>query len=168
MATIYRFIVEQRTTVAGTGVYGGVSGSGRATKGAAKKGKNLPLLFGGEFGGVHRNRKLRAINPIMNKVTNGIWEKGFRLTRAGMGLVRRNTETGKITFSGVSIAIIVAFILMQVWNGIAKWNQRERAEANKLNAQNFNAMENGSGTVHGAYKIAVNGWSGHITYNENK
>jgi hypothetical protein len=164
MATIYRFIVEQRASV-----YNGGTTTPRASKGAGKKGKNLPLFgFGNSRGGVHSNRKLRAINPIFNKVTNGVWEKGMRLTRAGMGLVRRNTETGKLTFSGTSIAIIIAFVLITVWNGIAKWNARERANAAKLNAQNFKAMENGSGTVHGAYSIAVNGWSGHITYNENK
>lgn len=164
MATIYRFIVEQKAS--------GGSGDAtkpRASKGASKKGKNLPLFgFGGSKGGVEHNRKMRAINPIINKVTGGVWEKGTRLARAGAGLVQRNTETGKLSFSGPSIAIIVAFVLMTVWNGIAKWNQRSRANAQKLNAQNFKAMENGSGTIHGAYSIAVNGWSGHITYNENK
>ena len=164
MATIYRFIVEQKAS----------GGSGdttkpRASKGAGKKGKNLPLFgFGGSKGGVEHNRKMRAINPILNKVTGGVWEKSTRLARAGAGLVKRNTETGKLSLSGPSIAIIVAFVLITVWNGIAKWNQRDRANAAKLNAQNFKAMENGSGTVHGAYSIAVNGWSGHISYNENK
>jgi hypothetical protein len=163
MATIYRFIVEQKAS-------GGASDSTkpRASKGAGKKGNNLPL-FGGSKGGVEHNRKMRAINPILNKVTNGVWEKGMRLTRAGAGLVKNINEKGwKGAFSGPSIAIIVAFVLITVWNGIAKMNQRDRANAAKLNAQNFKAMENGSGTVHGAYSIAVNGWSGHISYNENK
>ena len=164
MATIYRFIIEQKQTGGGEG---GRKGSSRASKGAAKKGKDLPL-FGGSKGGVEHNRKMRAINPILNKVTNGVWEKGTRLTRAGMGLVRRNTETGKITFSGTSIAILVAFILMQVWNGIAKWNMRSRQEAEKMNAQNYKRLENGGGAIHGSYKIAVDTWSGRITYNENK
>ena len=161
MATVYRFIVEQKQSGSGD------SSKPRASKGAAKKGKDLPL-FGGSKGGVEHNRKLRAINPVLNKVTNGYWEKGMRLTRTGAGLVKRNTETGKISLSGPSIAIIIAFVLITVWNSIARWNAKERAEAEKLNAQNFKAMENGSGTMHGAYKIAVNGWSGHISYNENK
>ena len=29
-------------------------------------------------------------------------------------------------------------------------------------------LENGGGAVHGSYKRMVNGWSGRITYNENK
>ena len=164
MATIYRFIVEQKAS-------GGASDSAkpRASKGAGKKGKNLPLFgFGGSKGGVEHNRKMRAINPILNKVTGGVWEKGMRLTRAGAGLIKRNTETGKLSFSGPSIAIIVAFVLMTTWNAIAKLNARERANAAKLNAQNFKAMENGSGTIHGAYKITTSSWSGRISYNENK
>ena len=163
MATIYRFIVEQKAS-------GGASDSTkpRASKGAGKKGKDLPL-FGGSKGGVEHNRKMRAINPILNKVTNGVWEKGMRLTRAGAGLAQNISEKGiKGAFGGPAIYIILAFVLITVWNSIAKWNQKERANAAKLNTQNFKAMENGSGTVHGAYSIAVNGWSGHISYNENK
>ena len=165
MATIYRFIVEQKASGGS-----GDSTKPRASKGAAKKGKDLPLFgFGGRKGGVEHNRKMRAINPILNKVTGGVWEKGMRLTRAGVGLANNVAEKGwKGAIGGPSVAIIVAFVLITVWNGIAKWNARERANAAKLNAQNFKAMENGSGTVHGAYSIAVNGWSGHISYNENK
>ena len=162
MATIYRFVIEQKQ---GSG--GGRSGSPRAEKGAAKKGKSLPL-FGGSRGGVEHNRKMRAINPILNKVTNGVWEKGMRLGRAAAGLVKVNDKTGKISLSGPSIAIIIAFVLITAWNLIAKMNQRQRMEADRLNAQNFKALENGSGAIHGAYKVMVNGWSGHITYNENK
>lgn len=164
MATIYRFIVEQRAS----------GGSGdttkpRASKGAGKKGKDLPLLFGGRKGGVEHNRKMRAVNPILNKVTNGVWEKGMRLTRAGVGLAQNVSEKGvKGAFGGPSLYIILALAFLTAWNMIQKWNARERANAAKLNAQNFKAMENGSGTVHGAYSISVNGWSGHISYNENK
>ena len=165
MATIYRFIVEQKTSDTGNG---GMGGKARSTKGAGKKGKDLPILGIGSRGGVEHNRKMRAINPILNKVTGGIWEKSMRLGRASLGLVKKNTQTGKISFSGPSIAIIIAFVLMTVWNGIAKLNQRDRQIAQKNNAQNFKAMENGSGTIHGAYLISTSAWSGRITYNENK
>ena len=163
MATIYRFIVEQQQGRASSGR----NSSGTGSSGSKKNAKEKTFTLMGTLG-VEHNRKMRAINPILNKVTGGVWEKGMRLTRAGAGLVKRNTETGKLSLSGPSIAIIIAFVLITVWNGIAKWNARERANAAKLNAQNFKAMENGSGTVHGAYSIAVNGWSGHISYNENK
>ena len=163
MATIYRFIVEQKAS-------GGASDSTkpRASKGAGKKGKDLPL-FGGSKGGVEHNRKMRAINPILNKVTNGVWEKGMRLARAGVGLANNISEKGwKGAMASPAIWIILAFALITTWNFFQKMNQQDRANAAKLNTQNFKAMENGSGTVHGAYSIAVNGWSGRITYNENK
>ena len=163
MATIYRFIIEQKQTASKDS-----GGKPRATKGAGKKGSSMPL-FGGSRGGVEHNRKMRAINPILNKVTNGVWEKGMRLTRAGMGMVKNYQEGGlKAAFSGPSIAIIIAFVLITVWNAFAKWNQRERASADKLNAENFKQLENGGAAIHGSYKIMVNGWSGRITYNENK
>ena len=63
MATIYRFIVEEKQRQD--------SEKPRADKGSAKKGKDLPL-FGGSRGGVEHNRISRAINPILNKVTS-IW-----------------------------------------------------------------------------------------------
>ncbi len=166
MATIYRFVIEQKASKGGSGT--GRGGKPRAEKGAAKKGRDLPLLWGGEKGGVEHNRKMRAINPILNKITGGVWEKGMRLTRAAGGLVKRNTETGKLSIGGPSIAIIIAFILQQIWNGFAKWNQKERQQSERLNAENYKKLENGSGAVHGSYKIMVNGWTNRITYNENK
>lgn len=165
MATIYRFVIEQKAS-RGSGT--GRGGKPRAEKGAAKKGKDLPLLWGGEKGGVEHNRKMRAINPILNKITGGVWEKGMRLTRAAGGLVKRNTETGKISLGGPSIAIIIAFVLITMWNMIARLNQTDRANAEKLNAQNFKNLENGTSAVHGAYKVATNLWSGRVSYNENK
>ena len=92
MATIYRFIIEQKAHV-DSGGRKSTNTSGKATKGAAKKGK-LVSIFGGEKGGVEHNRKMRVVNPILNKMTQGYWEKGNRAVRAATGLVKRNTETG--------------------------------------------------------------------------
>ena len=163
MATIYRFVVEQK------GRGGGSGGSKpRANKGAGKKGKSIPL-FGGAKGGVEHNRKSRAINPLLNKLTGGVWEKGMRLTRATRGLIKVDKETGKFAgVSGSAIAILIAFVVMTVWNAIVKLNQNQRQEAEKLNAQNFKRLEIGGGAVHGEYKLITNFWSGRITYNENK
>lgn len=159
MATIYRFIVENRTRSTGEGRTPR-AGTG---KGAAKKGK-LVSIFGGEKGGVEHNRKMRAINPLINKATYGHYEKGMRLGRAGLGLVQKNTETGKISVSGVSFAIIIAY-LIQV---LIKWQQRERVKAEKLNSQNFKQLENGIGAVHSQYEITTNIVNGRQTYNQNK
>ena len=166
MATIYKFIIEQKQTGGGSGT--GRGGKPKATKGAAKKGKYVPLFGGGEKGGVEHNRKMRAINPILNKITGGVWEKGVRVGRALGGVVKKNTETGKLAIGGPAIAILIAFILQTAWNITAKYNQKDRQLAEKSNVDNFNAMENGTGAIHGSYRIMVNGWSGRITYNENK
>ena len=161
MATIYRFVIEQKTT-------GGSGGSGRNArsqtgKGAAKKGK-MVSLFAGERGGVEHNRKMRAINPLLNRLTHGYWEKGMRLGRAGFGLIQKNTETGKLGISGPAVAIIIAFILQT----IMKWQNIEREKAQQFNRHNYKAMENGFGAVHGEYDTTINVLSGRVTYNENK
>ena len=157
MATIYRFIIEERQ--------GRSSGrkTSSGTKGASKKGRNLPIL-GGQKGGVEHNRKFRAINPLLNKITGGNWEKGLRLGRAGLGLVTKNSVTGAIGLSPVAIAIILAFTIQT----LLKWQNQERVRADKLNTQNFKQLENGVGAVHGQYKLNVNFWSGRTTYNQNK
>ena len=164
MATIYRFIVEQKTTGGGgQGRKSSSANSGLSKKTTAKKGKWVSIL-GGEKGGVEHNRKMRAINPLLNKMTNGYWEKGMRLGRAGLGLVKTNTATGALALSGVAVAIIIAFVIQTV----LKIQARDRQIADKQNAQDFKSMENGIGAIRGAYDINVNMWNGRRTYNENK
>ena len=163
MATIYRFIVEQKTTQTQGGRKSSSAESGLSAKSTAKKGRWVSVL-GGEKGGVEHNRKMRAVNPLLNKATGGYWEKGMRLGRAGVGLVQRNTETGKLGISGTAITIIIAFVIQ----AILRWQQKEIAKANQLNAQNFKMLENGVGAIHGEYSISVNMWNGRQTYNQNK
>ena len=158
MATIYRFIIEERQGRNGAGG----RNSTKASKGSGK-GRYVSLL-GGERGGVEHNRKLRAINPLLNKATNGIWEKGMRVGRATMGLITKNTETGKLGVSGSALAIIIAFIIqtvMQVQNN-------EIQKAKKSNTQNYTQLENGYGAIHGAYEVTSSWWNGRITLNQNK
>ena len=160
MATIYRFIVEQRVSSTGTGRNPYPTTS---KKGAAKKGKWVSIL-GGEKGGVEHNRQMRAINPLLNRMTGGAWEKGMRLSRAGLGLVKKNTETGKIGLSGPAVAIIIAFVLQT----LIKWQKKEMQKAQEMNAQNFKQLENGVGQINGQFKISTNFWTGRHTYNQNK
>ena len=161
MATIYRFIVEQKNAQNGGRKSSG--DSGLSNKSTAKKGRWVSVI-GGEKGGVEHNRKMRAINPLINKMTGGYWEKGMRLGRAATGLVTKNTETGKIGLSGPAIAIIIAFIIQTV----LKYQQKAIEKANKENAQNYKMLENGVGAIHGQYEISVNMWNGKLTYNQNK
>ena len=161
MATIYRFIIEQKVAKGGDGRQ--ARDTSQSKSGAAKKGR-MVSIFGGDKGGVEHNRKLRAINPLLNKITGGYWEKGMRVGRAAAGLVTRNTETGKFGVSGPSIAIIIAFVIQE----LLKWQNRERQKAARQNAQNFKQLENGFGAIHSSYNINVNMWNGRYTYKENK
>lgn len=159
MATIYRFIVEQKVRATGDGRKPSEGGG----KGAAKKGRWVSVI-GGEKGGVEHNRKMRAINPLLNRMTGGAWEKGMRLGRAGLGLVQRNTETGKYGVSGTAIAIIIAFAIQM----IMKWQKAEMIKAQKQNMQDFKRLENGYGAIHNEYKVSTNVITGRHTYNQNK
>ena len=162
MATIYRFIVEQKTSKGGNGRNQREPNASKT--GAAKKGRAVSL-FGGEKGGVEHNRKLRAINPLLNKITGGYWEQGMRVGRAGLGLIQVNSQTGAFAgFSPTAIAILVAFTI----KCLLKWQNYEIQKAEKKNTQNFKQMENGFGMVNGQYRVSSNFWTGRITYNQNK
>ena len=161
MATIYRFIIEQKAK-ADSGGRKSTNTSGGATKGAAKKGKSVSL-FGGERGGVEHNRKMRAINPLINKATGGAWEKGMRVSRAALGLFKED-KNGKMGISGPAVTILVQMLLLVL---LAR-QQFERRKATKQNIQNFNQLENGYGAIHGAYEVSTNIVTGRHTYNQNK
>lgn len=162
MATIYRFIVEQKGSAGGQGRKSGATSS---KKGASKGKVKTTTLLGSAKGGVEHNRYLRAVNPVLNRMTGGYWEKGMRLGRAGLGLVKFNAETGAFAgLSGVAITIILSFILQT----ILQLQNKQRHEADKQNAQNFKMLENGVGAIHGQYEISVNMWNGRQTYNQNK
>ena len=161
MATIYRFIVENRSS--GGNGSGRKSDSSSAPRKATAKGKWVSALKSGK-GGVEHNRKMRAINPLLNRATGGYWEKGMRLGRAGLGLIQRNTETGALRVSGTALTIIIALIV----TSFLKIQRKNIAEANKQNAQNYKSMEVGISAVHGQYNISRNYWNGKMSYNENK
>lgn len=164
MATIYRFIVEQKTTTDGRAGNGRKSLGGKQ-KGASKGKIKTTTLLGSMRGGVEHNRYMRAVNPVLNKATGGLYEKATRLGRAGLGLVKFNAETGAFAgLSGVAITIIISFILQT----ILQIQNKQRHEADKQNAHNFKMLENGVGSVHGQYEISVNMWNGRQTYNQNK
>ena len=161
MATIYRFIVEECSNAKSGG-----RTSGGASKTTTAKTKTMLQLFGtGEKGGVEHNRKLRAINPLLNKATSGYWEKGMRLGRAGLGLVKFDATTGAIAgLSAAAIAIIVSFIIQS----IMKWHKKEMVIADNYNKANFKGLETGQSSIRGSYEVSVNQWSGRVSYNQNK
>ena len=161
MATIYKFLIEQRT-VADSGGRKTTKSGNKATKGAAKKGKSISI-FGGEKGGVEHNRKMRAINPLINKATGGAWEKGMRTTRAIGGLIKED-KNGNIGIGGPALIILIQMVLL----GLLKWQEFERDKATKMNEQNYKQLENGIGGIHGAYEVSTHILTGRQTYNQNK
>lgn len=164
MATIYRFIVENKVTGgSGDGRKSSSADSGISKKTTAKKGRYVSII-GGSKGGVEHNRKMRAVNPLLNKITHGYYEKGMRAGRAAMGLFQRNTETGKLGISGTALTILISLMITT----LLKWQNIERQKAQQANAQNYKMLENGFGAVRGAYDISVNFWTGERTYNQNK
>ena len=162
MATIYRFIIEQKQTSAGNGRTPRDNTS--LTKTVAKKGRSISF-FGGDRGGVEHNRKMRAINPLINKMTGGVWEKSVRLGRASIGLGKNVTQGGiKGVLTGPALYIIIALILTT----LMKYLSNEQQKAQKQNAQNFKQMENGIGAMNSQYRVSSNFWTGRLTYNQNK
>lgn len=158
MATIYRIAIEQTTKAQEDGRKGG------NRLGTGKKSAKSTNISGGYRGGVEHNRKLRAINPVLNKATHGYWEKGMRLGRAGIGLTNSFNENGFKALFGTASTIIIAFMLTM----LIKWWNTERQKAQKLNAQNYKQLENGTGAIHSSYEINVDFWTGRQTYNQNK
>lgn len=158
MATIYRIAIEQTTKSQSDGRKGG------NRLGTGKKSAKSTDISGGYRGGVEHNRKLRAINPVLNKATHGYWEKGLRLGRAGVGLANSFNENGFKALFGTASTIIIALILTT----LIKWQNAERKKAQQVNAQNYKALENGVGAIHSAYSVSVNTLTGRQTYNQNK
>ena len=164
MATIYRFIVEQKVAKGGDGR----KVTDATSKSAAKKGRSVTLLqsaFGGGKGGVEHNRKMRALNPLVNRITGGVHEKAMRLGRAGLGLLKFDATTGAFAgLSATAIAIIVSFAIQMSMKEL----ERQQKLAAHQNEQNFKQLENGMGAVRGQYKVATNILTGRHTYNQNK
>ena len=161
MATIYRFVVEETSSAKS----GGRKNGSNSKKTTAKSTTLLQLLGSGGKGGVEHNRKLRAINPLLNKATSGYWEKGMRLGRAGLGLVKFDAKTGAFAgLSAAAIAIIISFIIQS----IMKWHKKQMVEADNYNKANYKALETGQSSIRGAYEVSVNQWSGRVSYNQNK
>lgn len=155
MATLYRFLIEQKES----------GGGGRKARDTTSKHISAKKLkgFSGDRGGVEHNRKMRAINPMINKMTGGAWEKSMRVGRAAIGITKTDKK-GNTVFSAVAVAILVQMVLSL----LLKYQQSERRRAEKENNQNFKQLENGYGAVHGAYEISTNIFNGRHTYNQNK
>jgi hypothetical protein len=164
MATIYRFIVEAQKA---TGVTTDADGVVIPRKGAGSKGgssgSGSGFNFGGSRGGVEHNRYMRPINPLMNRLTGGYWEKANRVGRAIGGLPESfKTKDGKFTASGfgsTASLILIQFAIMEVDRIIREQMKKTKEE----NQSNYLKIVSGQTTLGQDYKVSRNIF-GKITY----
>lgn len=158
MATIYRFIVEASKT---TGVQHDADGNVIPRKGAGSKGGGSGRGFnlGGSRGGVEHNRYLRPINPLMNRLTGGWWEKGQRVGRASMGFFSelKDKKLGALATTGG--LILIQFAIME----FDRWFREQQKKAREENQSNFLKIVSGQTTLGQDYKVSRNIF-GKITY----
>ena len=154
MATIYRFIVEEKQGNAGHADT--VDGASVPKNGAGNKGFNL----GGMFGGTEHNRFMRPINSVMNRVTGGVWERGVRITKAGANVMNAGATGGLAGILGsVGFYIIVQFLIIEMF----KMFEQEKKKAREENQANFLKIKTGQTVLGSDYKINKDIF-GRITY----
>jgi hypothetical protein len=163
MATIYRFIVEASKT--GMGSFD-ADGNPIPRKGAGSKGGGSLTAhnpFGKNSGGVEHNRYMRPINPLLNQLTGGWWEKGTRLGRATMSLPSAfKTKTGGFNaagFGSTGALIIMQFAIMTAVQAF----QDQQKKAKEENQANYLKIVSGQTTLGSDYKVSRNIF-GKITY----
>ena len=157
MATIYRFIVEAQKA---TGVTTDADGVVIPRKGAGSKGgssgSGSGFNFGGSRGGVEHNRYMRPINPLINRLTGGYWEKGQRVGRAMLGLPEAfKTKDGKFNMGGfgsTASLILIQFAIMEV----DKLIREQMKKAKEENQANYLKIVSGQTTLGQDYKVSRN------------
>jgi hypothetical protein len=160
MATIYRFIVEAQKS--GSATYD-ADGNAIPRKGAGNKGgssgSGSGFNFGGTRGGVEHNRYMRPINPLMNRLTGGWWEKGNRLGRAAIALPEQINKKGIGALGSVPALIMLQFAIMEIDRRFREQQKKAREE----NQANYLKIVSGQTTLGQDYKVSRNIF-GLITY----
>ena len=153
MATIYRFIVEAQKS--GSATFD-ADGNAIPKKGAGNKGgssgSGLGFNFGGTRGGVEHNRYMRPINPLMNRLTGGWWEKGQRLGRAAMSLPEQFNKKQIGALASTGALILLQFAIMS----FDQWFREQKKKAKEENQQNYLKIVSGQTTLGQDYKVSRN------------
>ena len=160
MATIYRFIVEQRGT-------GGSGNGGASKKSTAKTITPLKMLTSGVGGGANSNKSMRAVNAIMNSAIPN-YEKGVRFAKASLGLVKlKEKKGGGYEYAGLSSSAIAILVVLALRIAMAHHKKLIQKEE-RNNDANFKKLENGQTAIHSQFSVSQNYWNGKLTFNENK
>jgi hypothetical protein len=151
MATIYRFIVEARKA---TGVSYDADGNPIPAKGAGSKGGFSLTAHnpsGKNRGGVEHNRYMRPINPLMNRLTGGWWEKGQRLGRATAGVLDVGSKKGiGAALGSTGALIIMQFAIMMAVQAF----QDQQKKAKEENKSNYLKIVSGQTTIGQDFKVS--------------
>jgi hypothetical protein len=106
---------------------------------------------------------MRPINPLMNQLTGGWWEKGQRLGRAAASLPEAfKTKQGKFNaagFGSVGMLLILQFAIMM---GVQAFKEQQK-KAREENQSNFLKIKSGLTTIGQDYKVSKDIF-GKITY----
>lgn len=166
MATIYRFIVEGTGQAQTKSLLDNhsVDANGQLIpkKGAGTKGGGSLVAHnptGKRGGGTDHNRYMRPINPLLNRVTGGWWEKGNRLGRAVGQLPADIKANGIGALTGVASLIILQFAIME----IDKYFREQKKKAKEENQANYLKIVSGQTVLGENYKIGKDIF-GKITY----
>jgi hypothetical protein len=166
MATIYRFIVESTGQAQTQNLLANHSVDANGViipkKGAGSKGGGSLVAHnptGKRGGGVDHNRYMRPINPLLNRVTGGWWEKGTRGVRAGTQLVRDLDNGGMKAFAGTASLILLQLAIME----IDRQFREQQKKAKEENQANFLKIKSGQTTIGTDYKVSRDIF-GKITY----
>jgi hypothetical protein len=166
MATIYRFIVEStgqaqtqnllaNNSVDANGVI--IPKKGAGSKGGGSLVAHNPT--GKRGGGVDHNRYMRPINPLLNRMTGGYWEKGQRVGRAMAQLPSEFKASGMGALTSVASLILIQFAIME----IDKYVREQKKKAQEENQSNYLKIISGQTTIGTDYKVSRNIF-GKITY----
>jgi hypothetical protein len=166
MATIYRFIVESTGQAQTQNLLANHSVDADGViipkKGAGSKGGGSLVAHnptGKRGGGVDHNRYMRPINPLLNRMTGGWWEKINRVGRASAQLPAELKANKLGALSSVASLIIVQFAIME----IDKLIREQKKKAKEENQSNYLKIISGQTTIGTDYKVSRNIF-GKITY----
>jgi hypothetical protein len=95
---------------------------------------------------------MRPINPLMNRLTGGWWEKGQRVGRAAMDLPNQFANKGVGALASTASLILLQFAIMQ----IDRWFREQQKKAKEENQQNYLKIVSGQTTLGQDYKVSRN------------
>ena len=151
MATVYEVLVKYQNGVKGREL--------NALKDSTSP--SNPRAYSGSQRGVDHNRYSRAINPLLNQLTRGYYEKALRGGRAVRGIAETYKAGGaSAALASVGTMVIIAMAIKIVTDLIKK----EQQYAKNDNNANYMKLMTGQTVLSQNYSITSNFITGRKTY----